>query len=146
MNPTREDYRVTFNWLVFGGIFLLVLIPSCILLSFLFGWIGAPARIFGADNVSRQYTLAYDNYASLQGTADNYCRSQTLVKQATPGTSTYDQLVAKPFAYSSNYNRIAADYNAAMNNIFQAKAVRPSDLPEIAPTLEQMMVTRQACR
>jgi hypothetical protein len=97
------------------------------------GWFGAGANVVSAGNVREQFRDGYTNYESLNAIAANYCSAQSALA-ATTEPSERSQRITQVAAQEQNYNRVAANYNAAMRDAFRAKFVKPGDLPETAPT------------
>ena len=100
------------------------------------GWLGAGTQVVSASNVREQFRDGYTNYESLTAIAANYCSAQKALA-ATTDPSERTQRVTQVAAQEQNFNRVSANYNAAMADAFRAKLVKPTDLPDRAPTLEQ---------
>lgn len=107
------------------------------IVGFIVSWIGAAAEVVSPDNVRQQYALAYQDYNALQATAQNACVIRDAVKNATSDDEK-TQRESQLLAVQTNYNNIASQYEARMQNIFQAKKVKPTDLPFQAPTESEM--------
>jgi hypothetical protein len=105
-----------------------------ILLGFAFGWIGTGADIVSPANVKKQWAEAYRNDTALKASALNVCGAEKLVAGATSDAERIARQ-SQLSAYEQNYARIASDYDAAVSNAFEAKFVKPGDLPIQAPTL-----------
>jgi hypothetical protein len=102
-------------------------------------WFAQPAQILSPENVRAQWAFAYTYEESLAASARQVCVAEAAVKAATTdaeGSARRSQL----FAIQQNYARIEGEYNAKLRNAFEAKLVRPDDVPTIAPTLAQMRV------
>lgn len=112
-------------------------IVGILILGWALGWMGGITRVGSVDNVRDQYADGYRNFEALKASARNACRAQNAVERAVDAnerTQRQTQLVGQ----EQNYERIAASYNAAMADAFRAKYVKPADLPQSAPTLEEM--------
>lgn len=106
-------------------------------------WLAQPAQILSPENVRAQWAFAYTYEESLAASARQVCIAEAAVKTATTdteATARRSQLIA----IQQNYARIEGEYNAKLRNAFEAKLVRPDDVPAIAPTLTQMR-TRVGC-
>jgi len=115
---------------------IITLLIAVAVAAWILGWIAAPFGIGSYSNVREQYGAAYQNSEALKATAINVCSAEKAVAAAT-SDSERSQRQTQVLAFEQNYARIAASYNAAMANAFAAKYVRPSDLPEHAPTLAE---------
>lgn len=118
------------------GIIGLVAVVGAAVLIFALSWVLFLSNIFFPANVSRQFDLLYSNYASFQAAAQNVCAARSAAS-AAPSGNVHDQRITQQLTIENNYNRIAADYNQAVANIFKAKLILPSDLPRTAPTLDE---------
>lgn len=76
---------------------------------------------------------AYPNFEALKAAAGDVCSALAAIDAETDPDARV-QRVSEELAYERNYRRIAADYDAAYDNVFQAKQVGPADLPR-APGL-----------
>jgi cell division protein FtsI/penicillin-binding protein 2 len=110
-----------------GALVVLFLVGTA--LSFAFGWIGGAAQIESFQNHKEQYTWAYQDMEALRAQAGNICDAKGATN-IQPGAV---------LAYKQNYRRIEADYDRRMENAFEAKYVKPHDLPRRAPTLRDML-------
>lgn len=117
--------------------FVLALL-GVMILAWGMGWLDKGSSTVSAQNYQEQWRDAYDNYTSLEATAKNVCRARKNESASTDENSKM-QLMAQRTAYEQNYERIAANYNAAMADAFRAKLVRPGDLPTRAPLLEDLL-------
>lgn len=113
-----------------------------LVLSWALGWIGAAKQVVSVDNVRTQYAEAYKNYNSLKAIAANSCAADKALEAATDPSERI-QRVTQATAQTQNYARVSALYDAAMQNAFVAKYVKPGDLPDQAPSLTEMK--RSAC-
>lgn len=141
---TNHPVRTSFKW-------FLGFIAVCIVIGVVIGgvmWIsswGAEAgRVTGVQNTREQVTKILQADADMIASAENACEAKTAAK-----TSDDPTLIEDPtLAYRATYRRIEADYNARMNNIFEAyiTAKNPlpgtiNQLPRKAPTLKERMAT-----
>lgn len=132
----RPYWGVVLKWVL-----VLVVIGLIIgVIGFVGGWFNAGKQIISPANVKAQYAGAYSRWEALKATTCNVKGEQTLVDNATDPTIKvqYQQQLS---AYQQNYVRVAADYDAAYDNAFQAKHVGPSDIPRVAPTLSESLAT-----
>lgn len=116
---------------------LLLLVVVVLVFGFAAGWLSLPFDLFGRPNVQAQWTWAYDQYESLQATAQQICTAEGAVQSAQT-ESERTQRTTQLIAYEQNYARLAADYDARMRNAFEAGLVAPPDVPRRAPTLADM--------
>jgi hypothetical protein len=92
------------------------------------------------ENVRAQFADGYRNFESMKASASNVCSA----KRALDAASTPEERAQRNTqlaAQEQNYNRIAAQYDAAMQNVFAGKLVAPGDLPDKAPTLPEALST-----
>ena len=129
------DFDWKLFWKIVGIVFVVAVVAS--LIGFALGWITLPIRNGSADNVEDQFRTGYELYESLQATAQSVCSAQKAYDLETD-PSAKSQRLSYLQAYETNYNRIAADYDAWSRNIFEGGIVRPSDLPARAPSLSEM--------
>lgn len=126
-------------WQSIKYLLLLVLIGTLFTIGgFVFHWFGTAAHVISPENVKQQYALAFQDYNSLKATAVNVCGVVSAEKLLTPGSDAWNQRESQRLAYEQNYARIKAQYEARMSDIFQAKKVKPAELPFTAPTLQAM--------
>lgn len=116
-----------------GGVLLVLMV-----LGWMFGWIGVPFRTTSAENVREQWSFAYRYEASLEASARNVCSARTAVAQATSDQEQV-QRRSQALAYEQNYSRVQSEYDGRLRNAFEAKLVRPRDVPAEAPDLDQML-------
>lgn len=136
--PTRAGTITAAQWLGIAVLAIVVLIP----IGWGLGWLSVPFQTTSAQNVREQWKFAYQFDEDLQAQARNACIAEKAYNEAPAGdvkTQRQTQLIAN----EQNYNRIAADYDARLRNAFEAKLVRPSDVPDKAPTLAEMK--RRVC-
>lgn len=103
-----------------------------------FGWFKAGTDIISPDNVKKQWQFAYDYNASLEGIANQWCTATKAEKAET--TPDYRvQRTNQRIAIEQQYDRVRAEYNGRLQDAFRAKLVKPSDVPDQAPMLTQMV-------
>lgn len=118
------------------GIGIAVVVGVAVLVWAL-GWLFAPLDVTSVENVRKQWAFAYQFDESLQATAKQVCSVERAVKEAK-GDEERMQRQSQALAFEQNYARIEAEYNAKLRDAFQAKYVKPSDVPNKAPTLDEM--------
>jgi hypothetical protein len=104
------------------------------------GWAVLPGQIHSVSHVSQEYQFAYTYINSLKAEAANVCLAESNLKADTQGGASLDQLSLdrqQVLATSQTYNNTKAAYDAELANTFQAKQVKPTDVPFVAPTLAQ---------
>lgn len=112
---------------VIGGLIVLVLLA----------WLLFFAGKIGPGNVSEQWRFAYDYDASLRAIARQVCETEAALSQAQdPNEQT--QRRSQVLAYSQNYERVKAEYDAHLRDAFRAGLIRPSNVPTEAPSLGSM--------
>ncbi|HEY4460869.1 MAG TPA: hypothetical protein VGN81_41595 [Pseudonocardiaceae bacterium] len=130
----RRVWGLGVRWLVASTVVVVVLALVFGVLGVALGWYNAATDVVSPENVKAQYQDAYSNFEALKATAGDVCSARAAVTAETdPDART--QRVSQELAYEQNYRRIAASYDAAYDNAFQAKHVGPTDLPHTAPDL-----------
>lgn len=112
-------------------------------LGFLGGWWGTGVKIVSPENVTVQFRAAYDDMNALNAVAQNICTSAKARDSEVKGTEAYTQRESQVIAQEQNFQRIQNHYNAYIHDPFRAKIVRPRDLPDPAPTEQEL--TSQFC-
>jgi len=137
MYPNRQDTKVVLAW--WGWILVIGLIVGATLVvgRFAFGWFTAPVQIYSIENVREQWRFAYDYDESLKAAAQQVCIAEKAVQDASSDNEK-SQRRSQQMAYETNYTRIEADFNARLRNAFEAKLVKPADVPDKAPSLSEM--------
>ena len=114
------------------GIFVTIVV-AVIALS----WFFTAADKVSPENVQKQWAFAYEYDESLQAVARQVCSAEKAATAATdPSEAT--QRRSQVMAYEQNYQRLQGDYNTKLRNAFEAKYIRPSDVPDRAPELGNM--------
>jgi hypothetical protein len=144
MSPRRlGDYdEGYFRNLTLGGI-ILRLVGLVVALTLVFGvvglglgWFKAGTDIISPANVKQQWQFAYDYSESLNAIGSQWCTA----KKAEDGETNPDfkiQRSSQRIAVEQNYDRVKAVYDARLADAFRAKWVKPADVPDRAPTLQQ---------
>lgn len=120
------------------GIGLAVLLVLCGA-GFVFRWLRTASDVVGPENVTKQWEFAYTYDRSLTAIANNWCTART-DELAETNTEVRPQLRAQRTAHEQNFNRVKAEYDAALANAFKAKLVKPPDVPTEAPTLKEKLL------
>ncbi len=107
------------------------------------GWVAVPLQVTSSENVQKQWAFAYQDEESLRASAAQYCSAKKAVEIATSDNEK-SQRRSQQLAIEQNYARIQAEYDAKLRNAFEAKLVRPADVPARAATLSDMVM--QTCR
>ena len=124
---------------VFGILFCLM----CLLAGWLtVDWMFFSTSKISSSNVSAQWKFAYQYSESLKTIARQACVADQAVSQSE-GSEERTQRRSQALAIKQNYARVQAEYDAALKNAFEAKYVRPADVPAEAPSLVQMRM--QVC-
>jgi hypothetical protein len=119
---------------VIGGFLALALILG--VFGFAMGWFRTGVKVISPANVTAQYRLAFQDYNGLQATASNACVMRDSL--ATLSGDAFNQRQSELLAVIANYNRVKAEYEARMQNIFEANKVKPAQLPFEAPSESDM--------
>ncbi len=116
---------------VFLALAFLVIVVAAL---WTYRWLTAAADVTSAKNVKAQWTSLYQHLEALDTTARQICSTERALAAAgdTPEAS---QRRTHVLTYEQNYARIQGEYNAKVRNAFEAKLVKPNDVPEQAPTL-----------
>jgi hypothetical protein len=100
------------------------------------GWFNQGARIINPENIHQTWNFAYEYRQSMDATAANVCGE----RKALEASNSPEEKTARNsqiLAYSQNYARIEAQYDAKFRNLLEGKLIKPNDLEYPAPTLEQ---------
>lgn len=116
---------------------VVVFIGGGYVLNFVFGWTDTAAHTVSAENVRDQWSFAYRYTESLNAAARQACTAERLVTGATDHDE-HVQRTTQLAAIEANYARIQAEYDARLRNAFEARLVRPHDVPERAPELNAL--------
>jgi len=125
--------------------FLIMIVVVCVCSIILFGavswlraWVSLPLRKMSAQNVEAQWQWAYNAEEDLQASARQVCNARNTLSEESDENAKV-QWRSHVTAREDNYARIAADYNARMRNAFRAKYIRPDDVRENAPNVDEMI-------
>ena len=121
-----------------SAIFLAVVI-ALMLIFWVVGWLSVPFQVTSSENTQKQYAFVYQYEESLRAMAAQYNAAEKALKEAT-SENEQSQRRSHLLAIEQNYARVQAEYDAKLRNAFEAKYVRPSDVPPRAPTLAEMRV------
>ena len=101
---------------------------------FILFWLLSGCEI--APLVIDAYGDSYTQYEYLEAIANNVCEYEKVYQES----SEQDRSARLSFllAQKSNYNQVAAKYDAAVRNALDRKYLKPADLPSLAPKLEEM--------
>lgn len=139
VQPTAKGISWFLKW--FFAITFVVLVMGGVVWGL--KWLLVPAQVASVENVREQWRFAYQYDESLRAIAQQICSASKAVREAEDSnekTQRRSQLVA----LEQNYARVEAEYNAKLRNAFDAKLVKPSDVPEKAPTMKESVST--ACQ
>lgn len=101
-------------------------------------WLHKPLEIVDPNNVQRTWGEVYALEEDLMRSARNVCVSQKSYDRATTEnerTQRSTQVIANELAYAN----VASTYNAKVRNLLDAKAIKPPDVYDIAPSLGTMI-------
>jgi len=132
--PDRETTKATLSWGVWIILIIVALGAVIGAINFVGGWLSQPAKIYGVENVRAQWEFAYTYDESLGAIQRQYCTAKQAVADSVDAVER-SQRNTQMIAVHNNYDRVEAQYNAALRNAFKAKLVWPSDVPEKAPSL-----------
>lgn len=105
-------------------------------IGFACGWARTGVEIVSPANVKSQYRLAYSDWNALEKLSDTICIAVD-VRDRETDPFIKSQRESQVLAYQGAYNRVAGSYNARMQNLFEARIVRPRDLPANAPSFTE---------
>lgn len=115
-----------------AGIIALVVLFAVI--GFIGGWFNAAKDVVSPKNVKNQYQFAYTYNEALKGIAQNVCNYQKAYDSETD-PAIKSQRQTQLLGEESLYQQRQREYDAQLENAFQAKYVKPADVPKTAPTL-----------
>lgn len=103
-------------------------------------WLMVPADVASPENVKKQWAAIYQHLEALDTTAQQICSAERAVATATEANQAEEatQRRSQLMAYEQNYARIQGEYNAKLRNAFEAKHVKPDDVPDKAPALAEV--------
>lgn len=119
-------------------LFVFITVSVILLISWSLGWLSMPFQTTSVENVKKQWGFAYSYNESLKAIAQQVVNTQKLV-DSTTDKNVKAQRESQLLAYENNYSRVKAEYDAKLKNAFEAKWIKPSDVPDSAPTLSQMI-------
>lgn len=124
--------------LIILAVFICVMLVSVGL-----GWISMPFQKVSTENVQQQWAFAYQYDESLRAVARQVCSAEKAMNASTTPEEAI-QRRSQVMAYEQNYARVQAEYDAKLRNAFEAKYIRPNDVPPRAPDLSvaKLMVCR----
>jgi cell shape-determining protein MreC len=114
--------------------FILVLVVLFAVIGFIGGWFNTAKDVVSPKNVKNQYQFAYTYNEALKGIAQNVCNYQKAYDSETD-LAIKSQRQTQLLAEESLYQQRQREYDAQLENAFQAKYVKPADVPTKAPTL-----------
>jgi hypothetical protein len=126
-----------------GGIIALAILAGVIItpMCAAFGWFQGAAEIASFDNVREQFREGYENYEGLVASAEKYCVQKGLldgaIERGADG-NTVTQRESQLASVEANFASIAKRFNAWAEDIFRGDVVGPPDLPERAPSLQEL--------
>lgn len=130
--PNREITLFGLSWwLWLIGVIVVVGVTFWVL-----RWLSVPGQVVSPENVRAQWAFAYQYEESLRASALQVCQTEKALNSAT-SDSEKSQRRSQLLAFEQNYTRIQATYDGRLRDAFQAKLVKPVDVPDRAPTLEQ---------
>jgi hypothetical protein len=121
-----------------GVAVICVLVIGGFVISYASSWFSTGAAIVSPTNVKAQWTQGYQDIESLRALAGNYCDLRQAENDETDQFQR-EQRESEVLAEQQAYNRVAADYDRAYENLFEGKLVKPSDLPSRAPSLDDLV-------
>ena len=126
----RKPISTSLRWTFIGVGLVVIAFIVITVLGFAGGWGVKAVSVVSPENVSKQYSVVIKTWEALETTASNACQA------AGPAdtSSNAPTLVESPsFAYSATYRNVRAKYNAAQENVFEAKLVGPAGYPKSVP-------------
>lgn len=136
--PSRQGVGFAAKWF-----FLFVGAVAAIgLVGWAMDWFSTPGQVFSAANVREQWAFAYRYDSSLDAAARQVCSAERAHAEATNDAERI-QRRSQLAAFEQNYYRIQAEYDGRLRNAFEARLVKPSDVPDRAPEL--VATKRRVC-
>lgn len=127
--PTRLAFKLL-------GVFLAV-VAILSVVGFIGGWFKTGADIISPTNVKQQWQFAYTFDESLKAINTQWCSAKD-AEDADTNPETKPQRTSQRLAIEQNYAKVKAQYDAQLANAFEAKWVKPSDVPDRAPELNKI--------
>lgn len=112
------------------------LIVVLTVVGFGLGWFRASTAVVSPTNVKAQWQFAYDYNANLKAIAGQWCTAKSAEDSET-NPEYKPQRTSQRIAIEQNYDRVKGIYDGRLADAFRAKLVRPSDVPDHAPTLKE---------
>lgn len=128
-HPWLEDVTI----LLKAAAVVVVVVVFVALLGLGLGWFKGAVAVVSVENVKKQYQFGYEFDRKMRAEATTVCIGEKRGLEA-PALAAYEQ----------TYANIEASYDARMANAFEAKHVKPGDLPLVAPRLSERP-ERRAC-
>lgn len=132
VNPSAKGVSWFLKWF-FTLVLISVIVAS---VGWVLKWLFLPAQVVSVENVREQWRFAYQYDESLKAIAQQICSTSKAVTNAE-SSEEKSQRRSQLIALEQNYARVEAEYNSKLRNAFEAKLVRPSDVPERAPTMKE---------
>lgn len=136
IRPDKKTTGFTMGWLIWLILVLAAIGLIAGTVNFATSWLSQPAKIYGVENVREQWKFAYTYNQSLGAIQDQFCTADRAVADSADNVER-SQRVTQRIAIENNYARVAAQYDAALQNAFEGGLVRPSDVPETAAALDR---------
>lgn len=133
VNPSRKGVVWFLKWF-FTFVLIAVIIGT---VGWGLKWLFVPAQVASVENVRDQWRFAYEYDEKLKAIASQICIGKKAVEQSTESADARTQRLSQLIAIEQNYARVEAEYNARLRNAFEAKLVKPSDVPSRAPTVDE---------
>ncbi len=121
------------------ALIIALILAGVLALSWALGWIAVPLGVTSAGNVREQWRFAYEYNSSLRASATQVCTARRAIATSASAEER-TQRNSQAIATEQNYARIAAAYDARLENAFEARLVRPGDVPAHAPTLPESLL------
>ena len=135
-SPSRKGVSWFLKWF-FVCVFISVILGG---VNWGLKWLFVPAQIVSVENVREQWRFAYQYDESLKAIAQQICSTSKAVTEAE-SSEEKSQRRSQLIATEQNYARVEAEYNAKLRNAFEAKWVKPADVPNKAPTMKENVAT-----
>lgn len=108
-------------------------------------WFSAGKDIVSPENVREQYRFFYDTIEDLEKQAGIVCIAEDALERAE-GESARNQRDSQLIAAMQVYEGLVADYDARARDVFRGEVVKPGDVPDEAPTLEESKANSAKCQ
>lgn len=136
-----DDFELTNRSIIqFALSWIVVIVLVFGLYGWIAGWLKTATGVGSSENVTEQWRFAYDYWEDLEALAQQVCNMERARELATTDNER-SQRLTQQLAYENQYETTRSDFEARLRNAFEAKLVKPPDVPGKAPSLIEMKET-----